>query len=145
MAAMLSLSSCSGYKEKMSLRLSVLGLPVSLVAASAISFFVNPVAVMASEEVEPPKVGTVISMAHGDIACYVTLVDEKGMTHQDVPAVSSVCEKEETFLNKKVSLDYSQAPINDCPSATDCGRTRLFTFITQIRITSYVGESVAGS
>ena len=129
----------------MSLHLSILSLPVSLVVASAISFFANPVAVMASKEVEPPKVGTVVSMAHGDVACYVTLVDEKEFVHEDVPAVSSVCEKEETFLNKKVSLDYGQAPIIDCPIATDCGRTRLFTFIIQMRIASYTGESVAGS
>ena len=118
----------------MSLRLSVLGLPVSLVAASAISFFATPSAVMASKEVQPPKVGTVVNMAHRDFACYVTLVDETGIKHEGVPAVFSVCEKEETFLNRKVSLDYSQAPINDCPTAKDCGKTRLFTFITQMRI-----------
>jgi len=129
----------------MSFRLSVLGFPVSLVVASAISFFAHPVAVVASKEVEPPKVGTVVSMAHGGVACYVTLVDEKGITHENVPAVSSVCEKEETFLKRRVSLDYRQAPINDCPTAIDCGKTRLFTFITQMRITSYGGESVAGS
>jgi hypothetical protein len=119
----------------MSLRLSVLGLPVSLVTASAI-FFANPVAASASKEVDPPKVGTVVSMAHGNVACYVTLVDETGIKHKDVPAVSSVCEKEEIFLNKKVSLDYSQAPVNDCPTATDCGRTKVFTFIKQMRIAS---------
>ncbi|HAA27104.1 MAG TPA: hypothetical protein DCE56_04745 [Cyanobacteria bacterium UBA8553] len=120
----------------MSLRLSVIGLPISLVAASAISIFVNPVAAIASKIVDPPQVGTVVSMAHGDVACYVTLVDETGNKHKDVPAVFSVCEKEEIFLNKKVTLDYSQAPINDCPPATDCGRTKLFIFIKQMRIAS---------
>lgn len=119
----------------MSLRLSVLGLPVSLVTASAI-FFANPVAASASKEVDPPKVGTVVSMAHGNVACYVTLVDEQGTKHKDVPAVSSVCEKEEIFLNQKVYLDYSQAPVNDCPTAADCGRTKVFTFIKQMRIAS---------
>jgi hypothetical protein len=112
----------------MSLRLSVL----SLVATSALGFFVSPAAVIASKNVEQPQVGTVLSMAHKDAACYVTLVDEKGIKYERVPAVFSICEKEETFLNKKVSLAYSQVPINDCPAAADCGRTRLFTFITQI-------------
>ena len=118
----------------MSLRVSVLGWPISLVAALAIRFFAQPVAVIASQEVELPKVGTVVSMAHSNVTCYVSLVDEKGINHEGVPAVVSVCEKEETFLNKKVSVDYGQAPINDCPTAKDCGRTKIFTFITQMRI-----------
>ncbi|MEW6492778.1 MAG: hypothetical protein AB1589_09760 [Cyanobacteriota bacterium] len=118
----------------MSLRLSVLGLPVSLFATSALGFFANPAAVMASKTVEQPKIATVLSMAHNDAACYVTLVDEQGIKYEDVPAVFSVCKKEETLLNKKVSLAYNQVPITDCPTATECGRTKLFTFITQIRL-----------
>ena len=116
----------------MSVRLSVLGLPVSLFATSALGFFANPSAVMASNSVDQPQVATVLSMAHNNASCYVTLVDEKGIKYESVPAVSSICEKQEIFLNKKVSLAYSQVPINDCPAATDCGRTRVFTFITQI-------------
>lgn len=116
----------------MSLRLSVLGLPVSLLATSALGFFANPTAVVASNSVAQPHVATVLSMAHNNAACYVTLVDEKGIKYESVPAVSSICEKQEIFLNKKVSLAYNQVPINDCPAATDCSRTRSFTFITQI-------------
>jgi hypothetical protein len=119
-------------KEKMSPRLSVLGLPISLFATFALGFFGSPAAVIASNSVEQPKVATVLSMAHNTAACYVTLVDEKGIKYESVPAVFSICEKQETFLNKKVSLAYSQVPINDCPAATDCSRTRSFTFITQI-------------
>lgn len=116
----------------MSLRLSVLGLPVSLFATSVIGFFASPAAVMASKTVEEPQIATVLSMAHNNTACYVTLVDENGIKYEDVPAVFSVCKKEETLLNKKVSLAYNQVPITDCPAATECGRTKLFTFITQI-------------
>jgi len=116
----------------MSLRLSVLGLPVSLLATSALGFFANPTAVVASNSVAQPQVATVLSMAHNNAACYVTLVDEKGIKYESVPAVSSICEKQEIFLNKKVSLAYNQVPINDCSATTDCGRTKPFTFITQI-------------
>lgn len=116
----------------MSLRLSVLGLSVSLFATSVLGSFVRPAAVMASKTVEEPKVATVLNMTHNDTACYVTLVDEKGIKYEDIPAVFSVCKKEETLLNKKVSLAYNQVPITDCPNATDCGTTKLFTFITQI-------------
>jgi hypothetical protein len=119
-------------KEKMFLSLSVLGLPISLFATSALGFFANPAAVIASNSVDQPRIATVLSMAHKNAACYVTLVDEKGVKYESVPAVSSICEKQETFLKKKVSLAYNQVPINDCPAATDCSKTRSFTFITQI-------------
>ena len=119
-------------KEKMSLRLSVLGLPISLFATSVLGFFASPAAVRASNSVDQPKVATVLSMTHNNAACYITLVDEQGIKYESVPAVSSICEKQEIFLNKKVSLAYSQVPINDCPAATDCSRTKSFTFITQI-------------
>ncbi len=116
----------------MSLRLSVFGLPVSLVATSVFGFFASPVAVMASNAVEQPKVGTVVSIQESKATCYVNLVDEKGIKYEGVPAVFSVCEKQEIFLNKKVSLAYNQVPVYDCPTSSDCGRTKLFTFITQI-------------
>ena len=117
----------------MPLRFSVLGLPVSLVTASAI-FLANPVAASASKEVDPPKVGTVVSMAHGNVACYVTLVDETGIKHQDVGATFEICQNENTFLNKKVDLVYGKVRVNDCQSAEPCGKTRLQTLIVQMKL-----------
>jgi hypothetical protein len=116
----------------MSFRFSVLSLPVSLVAALIFGGFTSPVAVRASNLVEQPKVGTVVSLEKSNATCYVTLVDEKGIKYEGVPAVFTVCEKPEIFLDQKVSLAYTQVPVKDCPTATDCGSTRLFTFITQI-------------
>ena len=120
----------------MSLRLSVLGLPVSLFATSALGFFANPAAVLASNSVEQPNIATVISMEKLNTACYITLVDEKGIKYEGIPAVFSICGKEGIFLNKKVSLAYNRVPVNDCPTTTNCSRTRVFTFITQIWLKS---------
>jgi hypothetical protein len=119
-------------EEKMSLRLSVFGLPVSLFATSALGFFASPAAVIASNFVEQPNIATVISMEKINAACYITLVDEQGIKYEGIPAVFSLCGKEEIFLSKKVSLDYNRVPVNDCPTATTCGKTMVFTFITQI-------------
>jgi hypothetical protein len=118
----------------MPLRLSVFGLPLTLLTTSVIGFLASPVAVIASNSVAQPKVGTVVSVAHGDVACYLTLIDEKGIKHEGIPVVFDVCAKEETFLNKKVILAYAQVPINNCPAATDCGKTRIETLITQLKI-----------
>ena len=78
--------------KKMSLRLSVLGLSISLFATSTLSFFASPVAAQASDSVEQPEVATVESMVGGDLMCYVTLVDENGIRHQDVGATFEMCE-----------------------------------------------------
>lgn len=116
----------------MSLRLSVLGLPISLLATSALGFLANPAAVKASSSVEQPNIATVISMETINASCYITLVDEKGIKYEGIPALFSLCTKEGIFLNKKVSLAYNRVPVNDCPTTTTCGKTMVFTFITQI-------------
>lgn len=67
----------------MPLRLSVFGLPLTLLTTSVIGLLASPVAVIASNSAEQPKVGTVVSVAHGDAACYLTLIDEKGIKHVD--------------------------------------------------------------
>lgn len=133
----------------MSIRLSAFGFLANLVMTSAFGFLASPVAVIASDSAEQPRVGTVVSVAHGDVACYLTLIDEKGIKHEGVPVVFDVCAKEDIFLNKKVVLAYGQVPINDCPSATDCGKTRLETLITQLKIADVnpavcSGETSAG-
>ena len=120
--------------KKMSLRLSVLGLSISLFATSTLSFFASPVAAQASDSVEQPEVATVESMVGGDLMCYVTLVDENGIRHQDVGATFEICENQETFLNKKVNLAYEEVPVNDCQSAEPCGKTRLQTLIIQMTL-----------
>ncbi|HEY9651574.1 MAG TPA: hypothetical protein V6C95_12975 [Coleofasciculaceae cyanobacterium] len=116
----------------MLLRFSRLGLPVSLVVTAIFGCFTRPLPVMASHLVEQPQVGTIVSLETSNSRCYVTLVDEKGIEYEGIPAVFTVCEKQEIFLNQKVALAYTQVPIHDCPSATDCNSTKLFTFITQM-------------
>ncbi len=73
-------------------------------------------------------------MVNGDISCYVTLVDQKGKKYEQVPAKFEICALEKTFLNKKVRLTYGKARVNDCQSAEPCGKTRIETLITQIKI-----------
>lgn len=83
------------------------------------------------------EVGTVESIVQGDIICYVTLVDEKGKTHE-VSASFDICADREIFLNKKVRLSYELANLNDCESAEPCGKTRQETIISKMDI---IGEN----
>jgi len=123
--------------EKMFFHLSVLGLSVSLFAASGLGFFASPIAAQTRNSVKHPKVATVESMVNGDLMCYVTLVDENGIRYQDVGATFEICENENTFLFKKVFLVYRQVPVNDCQSAEPCGKTRQETLIIQMKVADF--------
>lgn len=80
-----------------------------------------------------PQIGTVKEMVNGDLKCYVTLVDEKGTEH-NLGATFEVCEKPETYLNKKVSLTYKIESVSDCQSAEPCGKTKKESLISQMEI-----------
>lgn len=80
-----------------------------------------------------PKIGTVKEIVNGDLKCYVTLVDEKGTKH-NLGATFEVCEKPETLLNKKVSLDYKIESVSDCQSAEPCGKTKKESLISKMEI-----------
>ncbi|BAY92912.1 MULTISPECIES: hypothetical protein [unclassified Tolypothrix] len=80
-----------------------------------------------------PQVGTIKEMVNGDLKCYVTLVDDKGTEH-NLGATFEVCEKPETFLNKKVSLTYKIESVSDCQSAEPCGKTKKESLISQMEI-----------
>jgi len=98
------------------------------------SFLTATSFVQADQPVQRPTVATVKSMVNGDISCYVTLVDQKGKKYQEVPADFEICALEKTFLNKKVRLTYGKARVNDCQSAEPCGKTRIETLITKMKI-----------
>ncbi|BAZ02476.1 hypothetical protein NIES37_64890 [Tolypothrix tenuis PCC 7101] len=86
-----------------------------------------------TSETAQPQIGTIKEMVNGDLKCYVTLVDEKGTEH-NLGATFEVCEKPETFLNKKVSLTYKIESVSDCQSAEPCGKSKKESLISQMEI-----------
>lgn len=80
-----------------------------------------------------PRIGTVKELVNGDIMCYVTLVDEKGKTH-NLGADFDICADSETYLNKKVQLTYIVGSVNDCQSAEPCGKSRQEVLINKMEI-----------
>ena len=70
-----------------------------------------------------PKVGTIKEIEQGDLACYVTLIDEKGKEH-NISADFELCPQKEQFINKKVKLSYDILNFNDCQSNEPCGKTK---------------------
>ncbi|MUG98181.1 hypothetical protein F7734_40090 [Scytonema sp. UIC 10036] len=109
-------------------------LSVSVATASTMSFLTATPSVQAQSSNQRPTVATVKSMVNGDISCYVTLVDAKEKKYQEVPATFEICDREKTFLNKKVRLTYTKERVNDCQSAEPCGKTRIATLISRMTI-----------
>ncbi len=80
-----------------------------------------------------PKVGIVKELVNGDLMCYVTLVDKKGVEH-NVGATFEICADEKKVLNKKVRAVYQLESVSDCQSAEPCGKTRKESIITKMEV-----------
>ncbi|MGB6297197.1 MAG: hypothetical protein WBF90_13595 [Rivularia sp. (in: cyanobacteria)] len=80
-----------------------------------------------------PKVGTIKRIEQGDLACYVTLIDQKGKEH-DISADFEICPQKEQFLNKKVKLSYKILNFNDCQSNEPCGKTKKESAIVKMEV-----------
>lgn len=118
--------------NKNSLRLSLLGFCASIFAASSIGSFINPSPVQA-QQTRRPTVAKVTELVNGDLACYVTIVDNKGKSFH-LPGSFDFCVKEKTYLNKRVRLTYGKMRIADCQSAEPCGKTQVVTGVTKMRV-----------
>ncbi|BAZ88447.1 hypothetical protein [Dolichospermum compactum] len=91
-----------------------------------------------------PKVGTVTKLVNGDLMCYVTLVDKKGIEH-NVGATFEICAEEEKVLNKKINAVYEIQSLSDCQSAEPCGKTRKESIITKMEIVNEGAEEKSPS
>ncbi len=84
-----------------------------------------------------PKVGTIKRIEQGDLACYVTLIDEQGKEH-NINASFEICPQKEQFINKKVKLSYKILNFNDCQSIEPCGKTKKESAIVKMEV---IGDS----
>ena len=91
-----------------------------------------------------PKVGTVKELVNGDLMCYVTLVDNKGIKH-NVGATFEMCADGKKVLNKKVNAVYEIKSVSDCQSAEPCGKTRKESIITKMEVVSEGAEEKSPS
>ncbi|HEY9691413.1 MAG TPA: hypothetical protein V6D15_04375 [Oculatellaceae cyanobacterium] len=91
-----------------------------------------------------PKVGTVKEIVQGDLMCYVTLTDQAGKKH-NLGASFEICANTEKFLNKKVSLVYEIASVNDCESNEPCGKSKQELLITKMEVISDTSPTSSNS
>jgi hypothetical protein len=104
----------------------------------------NSASTVNNKEAQQPKVGTVKALVNGDLMCYVTLSDPKGIEH-NVGATFEVCAEEGKFLNKQVRAVYEVKSVNDCESAEPCGKSRQESIITKMEVVSAGSEQKPAS
>ncbi len=79
-----------------------------------------------------PKQGKVLQLTSGDLMCYVRLVDARGKKY-DIGADFDICQQTK-FIDKQVKLTYKRSKVNDCQSASPCGKTRTEDLIVKMKL-----------
>lgn len=79
--------------------------------------------------------GTVVDMNAGDIACYVTLKDEKGAEFTEM-AEFELCEKPKAYMGRRVSLGYTLGTVmsDACQGNPNCKKTQTVALVSSMNV-----------
>lgn len=97
----------------------------------------NPVDTFQTSDL--PTVGTVKELIAGDLMCYMTVQDDRGVTRR-IGATFEVCQQT-NFLNQRVQFSYAPANVSDCESAEACGRSRSTLLVNRMEPTDAASDS----
>ncbi len=80
-------------------------------------------------------VGTVTATNSGDIACYLTLKDDRGVVFEEM-AKFEICHQKPPLAGKRVSLTYALQSVmaDECGGNPDCKKTRTVALVSAARI-----------
>ncbi len=85
--------------------------------------------------------GTITAMNIGDVACYLTLKDERGAAFEEM-ATFGICEKP-ALVGKRVTLTYQLSKVisAECAGDVNCKKTRTVALVSAARVV----DSTAGA
>lgn len=80
-------------------------------------------------------VGTVTATNSGDIACYLTLKDDRGVVFEEM-ADFEICDQKPPLKGKRVTLTYSLQKVmsDECQGDPACKKTRTAALVTAARV-----------
>ncbi len=80
-------------------------------------------------------VGTVTAMVSGDVACYLTLRDDRGVAFEEMAAFD-ICGQKPPLEGKRVALAYALRKVmsEECQGDPACRKTRTVALVTSARI-----------
>jgi hypothetical protein len=112
-----------------------------IVASSASLAFVSTAALAQAEstvtidKVTKKTIGTVTALNAGDIACYITLKDDQGVTFKEM-ADFDICDQKPSVLGKRLQLNYTQTSVmsDACQGDPACKKTKKVILITKVKV-----------
>ena len=80
-------------------------------------------------------VGTVTATNSGDVACYITLKDDRGVVFEEMAAFE-ICDQKPPLKGKRVTLGYTLQKVmsDECQGNPDCKKTRTVALVSSARI-----------
>ena len=83
-------------------------------------------------------IGTITGMTAGDVACYVSLRDDRGAAFEEM-ADFGICEREAELKGRRVRLTYELGKVlaDSCKGNPDCKQTRT---VALIRTATVIGS-----
>ncbi len=80
-------------------------------------------------------VGTVMATNSGDVACYLTLKDDRGVVFEEM-AKFEICDQKPPLKGKRVSLTYALQNVmaDECQGNPDCKKSRTVALVSAARI-----------
>jgi hypothetical protein len=110
-------------------------------ASSASLAFVSTAALAQTEatvtidKVTKKTIGSVAALNAGDIACYVTLKDDQGVTFKEM-ADFDICDQKPSLLGKRLQLTYTPTSVmsDACQGDPDCKKTKKVILITKVKV-----------
>ncbi|MBS0549043.1 MAG: hypothetical protein JSR24_14910 [Proteobacteria bacterium] len=78
--------------------------------------------------------GTILEMQNGDIACNLTLKDDRGRTFREL-ADFPICQRKAALLNKRVALSYKLQPTQspECQGDPHCKKSVMVALVSDAR------------
>lgn len=112
----------------------------TIVLASALSLFTTTLLAQTEPtevrvgRITKKAIGTVTAMEAGDVACYLTLRDDKGGVFEEL-ADLDVCEQR-SLIGKRVALHYEMNKVisDECQGDPECTKTRTVPLVMSLRL-----------
>jgi hypothetical protein len=121
-------------------------------ASSASLAFVSTAALAQAEstvtidKVTKKTIGTVTALNAGDIACYITLKDDQGVTFKEM-ADFDICDQKPSVLGKRLQLNYTQTSVmsDACQGDPACKKTKNVVLITKVKVLETKALNMSGA
>lgn len=97
-------------------------------------------------EATKKTVGTVTATNSGDVACYITLKDDRGAVFEEMAAFE-ICDQKPPLKGKRVTLGYTLQKVMsaECQGNPDCKKTRTVALVSSARIIGAPATAPAGA